>query len=751
LRKKILGIIAIILMIAMLCTQCSRFDLRFAYAAGPSINLPPAGTVNANYVYPGSNSYWDITLSNVPSGYDVTNGVYTGWCNDETHYINNGETLNGVTLYSSYDPSNPYPSSNWAKVNYIINHKLGSATEVQDAIWHYIDGGLAPSTPNEVAMVNAADTSGGSFIPVVGQLLTVVVWDTGYQTTFIEVTVPTVQLTVTSAYGTPTPTSGPYTPGASIVASVTSPVAGSAGTQYVCTGWTGTGDVPVSGTGTTVTFTISQDSSITWNWKTQCYLTVKTDPPGVAAIGGEGWYDLSSIVTLTAPTAGGYTFKYWDIDGVSQGNGVNPVTVSMDPPHVATAHYVAVPAPVLWVDGNATYNGPCLKSSTFNVDVRLWNDIAYTNSDVYAWDFTLNWTASPYITLDSVMFSSPWATGNYYIIDNSFSNTSTSVGIHDAMTAVGQGTGLQVVNNFTLVTLAFHVNADILYGEPAVPITFTLNAVSMSGDGTVPTILTPEIDNGLVTLQSGVEPEIGLSSPGMLYDNATTDPTSNIKGDYYVTANANGVTHTFTIYVTNASDVYGFYVDLTWNSAYKSGDVQQVTIDPNFPPPYEYISTVVGSGSAQVTVVRPCEKAPVCGANVNLFSIVLTEKVATGGLPTPFNSTVSISSAFILSKDPITGQVYQYNYPYPGTTFTADPAISVWSIQPLSYLGNMGNVWAPKSADLTYDGKVDINDLAVLAKASGLASPYTGLTAVGFNGVVNIYDFVFVAKHFGDP
>src|SRR5271157_2409355 len=224
-------------MIAMLCTQCSRFDLRFAYAAGPSINLPPAGTVNANYVYPGSNSYWDITLSNVPSGY-------------------------GVTLYSSYDPSNPYPSSNWAKVNYIINHKLGSATEVQDAIWHYIDGGLAPSTPNEVAMVNAADTSGGSFIPVVGQLLTVVVWDTGYQTTFIEVTVPTVQLTVTSAYGTPTPTSGPYTPGASIVASVTSPVAGSAGTQYVCTGWTGTGDVPVSGTGTTVTFTISQDSSI---------------------------------------------------------------------------------------------------------------------------------------------------------------------------------------------------------------------------------------------------------------------------------------------------------------------------------------------------------------------------------------------------------------------------------------------------------------------------------------------------------
>src|SRR5271157_1546853 len=366
--------------------------------------------------------------------------------------------------------------------------------------------------------------------------------------------------------------------------------------------------------------------------------------------------------------------------------------------------------PVLWVGGSTTLTGPCLKSTTFTMTVNLFND--NTTSDVYAWDFVMNWTISPYITLTSVTFNSPWATGSYYVIDNSFTNTSLSAGIHDAMTAVGAGTGLAIVNNFTLVTLVFHVNADILYGEPAVPISFTLGAVSMSGDGTVPTILAPEIDNGLVTLKSGVEPEIGLSSPGMLYDNATTDPGSNIAGDYYVTANANGVTHTFTIYATAASDVYGFFVSLCWNPAYKTSDVQQITIDPNFPPPYEYISMQVGAGFANVIVIRPCEKAPVCGASVNLFSIVLTEKVATGGLPTPMNTTVQIAQAFILAKDGVTGQVYQYDTGAPVPLFTADPAVSVfgWEAGLLSNHVVIGNVWAPKSADLTYDGKVDIND-----------------------------------------
>ncbi|MGD0160620.1 MAG: dockerin type I domain-containing protein [Candidatus Bathyarchaeia archaeon] len=76
-------------------------------------------------------------------------------------------------------------------------------------------------------------------------------------------------LTVTSAHDSPTPTSGWFDCGSKIKALVTSPVSGGSGTQYVCTGWTGTGSVPGSGSTTTVTFTIVAPSSITWNWKTQ--------------------------------------------------------------------------------------------------------------------------------------------------------------------------------------------------------------------------------------------------------------------------------------------------------------------------------------------------------------------------------------------------------------------------------------------------------------------------------------------------
>jgi hypothetical protein len=146
-------------------------------------------------------------------------------------------------------------------------------------------------------------------------------------------------LTVTSAHGSPTPTSGWFDSGASITASVNSPVLGPAGTRYICTGWSGTGSVPPSGSGTTVTFQINAPSTLIWNWNTQYYLTVLTDPSGLVTIPGEGWYDATAAVTLTAPPVTNYNFVNWDVDGESAGNGVNPITVTMNTPHTATAHY----------------------------------------------------------------------------------------------------------------------------------------------------------------------------------------------------------------------------------------------------------------------------------------------------------------------------------------------------------------------------------------------------------------------------
>jgi C1A family cysteine protease len=76
-----------------------------------------------------------------------------------------------------------------------------------------------------------------------------------------------VNLTVVSKYGTPSPKVGvtPYNVGSSITCNVKSPVTVN-NVSYTCTGWTGTGNVPASGTTLAVTFTITTNSTITWNW-----------------------------------------------------------------------------------------------------------------------------------------------------------------------------------------------------------------------------------------------------------------------------------------------------------------------------------------------------------------------------------------------------------------------------------------------------------------------------------------------------
>jgi hypothetical protein len=100
--------------------------------------------------------------------------------------------------------------------------------------------------------------------------------------------------------------------------------------------------------------TVSGSGSVTGNYKAQYVLTVLTDPTGLSPqptrnpAGEAGpangwWYNASTTVTLTAQPVTWYKFNYWDVDGASQSNGVNPITVSMDAPHTATAHYTFTP------------------------------------------------------------------------------------------------------------------------------------------------------------------------------------------------------------------------------------------------------------------------------------------------------------------------------------------------------------------------------------------------------------------------
>lgn len=156
------------------------------------------------------------------------------------------------------------------------------------------------------------------------------------------------RLTVASEHGLPSPPVGDhwYIDGSEVTANVTSPADETDGTRYRCTGWTGTGSVPGSGTETTVTFTITEPSTITWNWITQYHLTVATNPSGLVpppvVTPPDQWYDVDTVVTCTAQEVASYEFSHWTIDDVSQGADVNPITVAMDAPHTAIAHYTVV-------------------------------------------------------------------------------------------------------------------------------------------------------------------------------------------------------------------------------------------------------------------------------------------------------------------------------------------------------------------------------------------------------------------------
>ncbi len=145
-------------------------------------------------------------------------------------------------------------------------------------------------------------------------------------------------LNVVSAYDTPAG-QGWYYNGTTAFASLASGlIENGNGTRRVFAQWS----TDASGSNYTRSDQIlmNQNKTAVAVWNTEHYLTVKTVPNGLTTIPGENWYAQGANKVLTAPIVAGYSFTYWDIDGASQSNGTNPVTVTMNAPHTASAHYV---------------------------------------------------------------------------------------------------------------------------------------------------------------------------------------------------------------------------------------------------------------------------------------------------------------------------------------------------------------------------------------------------------------------------
>ncbi len=155
----------------------------------PWMNIPPEATYTITAWDPAtSNSYVEVTLSDIPEGYEIINGVYPSSCADHTTAINL-EFPYQMNMYSSLYPDQlPVfaQSDKWEKINWLYNHLDWYPGyewfDIQGFIWLYDNpawDGLALGTMPALTeltekMKQDADTYGADYkVPLGGSYVIV--------------------------------------------------------------------------------------------------------------------------------------------------------------------------------------------------------------------------------------------------------------------------------------------------------------------------------------------------------------------------------------------------------------------------------------------------------------------------------------------------------------------------------------------------------------------------------------------------
>jgi alpha-tubulin suppressor-like RCC1 family protein len=147
-------------------------------------------------------------------------------------------------------------------------------------------------------------------------------------------------------YAAPSPPAGMnlYVSGQYVPCSVGSPVTVGS-TQYVCSGWSGSGSVPASGTSNSVSFAITNASTLAWLWATNVQFTRSAGPNGNVTGATNGWYALGGSVTVTGVPNAHYHFGGWTGAVPAGQTNDNPLTLTLDRARSLTA--VFAPGPYL--------------------------------------------------------------------------------------------------------------------------------------------------------------------------------------------------------------------------------------------------------------------------------------------------------------------------------------------------------------------------------------------------------------------
>jgi len=144
-------------------------------------------------------------------------------------------------------------------------------------------------------------------------------------------------LTIVSQYGSPSG-AGWYDVATTVSGSIQSPFPTTNGTRFIATGYVGTGTAPQSGTGTSVSFTLSAPAALTFQWKAQYFIQVNTPYSNAT---GAGWYDSGTQATVSIKETSvslnplvSKVFSGWTGDATATSRSI---VVMMDGPKQLTA------------------------------------------------------------------------------------------------------------------------------------------------------------------------------------------------------------------------------------------------------------------------------------------------------------------------------------------------------------------------------------------------------------------------------
>jgi uncharacterized repeat protein (TIGR02543 family) len=291
-------------------------------------SLTVAGAIGTQYIFTnwsGSASGTNSTSNNI-----TMNGPKTATANWQTQY--------NITLAQSGIDSDF--SGNVVTVNGTSYDRTGFSTWANSSdVYTFSYGSQLVVAANSKQLILTGVSGNSSALSVIASQPTTI---TGlYKTQYY--------FTSTSSYSSLSPSNGWYDSGSSINAFVASPVSGITGTQYVCTGWSGTGSVTASGTASAMSFAINAPSSITWNWKTQYLISFVVSPSGdgtTSPSGTNSWQDSGSISISGTPSYD-YKFSSWSADtaSITFGNSnTGSTTATISGPGNITANFVTLPA-----------------------------------------------------------------------------------------------------------------------------------------------------------------------------------------------------------------------------------------------------------------------------------------------------------------------------------------------------------------------------------------------------------------------